>query len=54
MAVFSLPLTEQLCTYVATGGHRWHIVVVFILKEVQVREWYPPPPGEGRDILMNF
>lgn len=39
-------LMEQLCTYVAIGGHKCSIIVVFILKKVQDREKYPPPLRE--------
>lgn len=51
---FSLLLTEQLHTHVTTGGHRCRIIVLFILKKVQGREQYPPPPREGRNILTIF
>lgn len=51
---FSLLLTEQLCTYVTPGGHRYSILVVFIMKKAQVPEQYPPPQREGRNILAIF
>ena len=41
-------------TFVATGGHRCGLMVLFILKEAQIRGKYPPLPWEGRDILIDL
>ena len=41
-------------TFVATGGYRCGLMVLFILKEVQIRGKYLLLPREGRDILTDL